>query len=55
MTVKRFKVWRIELMELDEDETIKADEDCEIVVLASDYDELQSDLEMALNDDRGVL
>ncbi len=67
--VKRFKVWRVELMELDEGEDIKGDDDCEIVVLASDYNalaidvlaldarivELEEELEMERNDDRGVM
>ena len=35
---KRFKVWRVELLELDEGEMFKGDEDCEVVVLASEYD-----------------
>ena len=59
---KRFKVWRVELLELDEGEMPKGDEDCEVVVLASEYDalvlaavDLEEKLEMEVNDDRGVL
>ena len=59
---KRFKVWRVELLELDEGEMFKGDEDCEVVVLASEYDalvlaavDLEEKLEMEVNDDRGVL
>jgi len=67
--IKRYKVWRIELLELDEGEEPSGDEDCEVVVFAADYDalaadvialdarivELEEELEMERNDDRGVL
>lgn len=60
--IKRYKVWRVELLELDEGEMPKGDEDCEVVVLASEYDalvlaavDLEEKLEMEVNDDRGVL
>ena len=42
--VKRFKVWRVELLELDEGEMPLGDEDCEVVVFASDYDALAADV-----------
>jgi hypothetical protein len=44
---QRYKVWRIELIELEDDEVMD-DPDCEVVVLESDY--LQ-----VVEDDRGVL
>ena len=46
--VQRYKVWRIELMELEDGEPDVDDDDMTTVVLATDYD-------MAANDDRGVL
>ena len=48
MTPQRYKVWRCELIELDDDDEFTDDDDCVVVVLATDYD-------MEANDDRGVL
>lgn len=44
---QRYKVWRSELIELEDDEEMN-DPDCEVVVLEEDY-------LLEVNDDRGVL
>jgi hypothetical protein len=44
---KRFKVWRVELLELDEGEQPKNDEDCDTVVLLADYEAATAALKVA--------